>query len=199
MRSRTDAVGASCSGHVSRRHRDHALVSPRARTQAQAPRTALEDALPLLALSVLIGLVAGVRAFTAPLLVSWAARAGWLVLEGTPFAFFGHRWTCWALTLLALGELVRDKWTKASSRQSPPQLLIRILSGALSGGALSLLHGQLVRGMVAGSLGALAGTMAGAELRRRLVEAVGGTEMPVALLEDALALLGALAIVKELS
>ena len=37
-----------------------------------------------LVLPLLIGMIAGLRAMTAPAAVSWAARAGWLTLGGTP-------------------------------------------------------------------------------------------------------------------
>ena len=39
-------------------------------------------------LAFLIGVVAGLRAMTAPAAVSWAARLGWLNLQGTPLAFW---------------------------------------------------------------------------------------------------------------
>ncbi|HEX9003873.1 MAG TPA: DUF4126 domain-containing protein, partial [Blastocatellia bacterium] len=60
-------------------------------------------------LALLIGIVAGLRAMTAPALVSWAAYLGWINLNGTWLAFLGNAWTHWILTLLALGELVTDQ------------------------------------------------------------------------------------------
>jgi uncharacterized membrane protein len=41
-------------------------------------------------------------------------------------------------------------------------------------------------------------TLGGYEARTRLVAAIGGRDLPIALLEDALAVLGALAIVRWL-
>ena len=49
-------------------------------------------------LALLLGVVAGLRAMTAPALVSWAAHLGWLDLNGTWLAFFGSVWTRWILT-----------------------------------------------------------------------------------------------------
>ena len=49
-------------------------------------------------LAFLIGLVAGLRAMTAPAAVSWAARLGWLNLQGTPLAFLGAAVTPWIFT-----------------------------------------------------------------------------------------------------
>ena len=43
--------------------------------------------MPIYWLAFLIGVVAGLRSMTPPAAVSWAARLGWLHLEGTPLAF----------------------------------------------------------------------------------------------------------------
>jgi uncharacterized membrane protein len=40
-------------------------------------------------LALLLGFVAGLRAMTAPALVSWAAYFSWLDLSGTWLAFLG--------------------------------------------------------------------------------------------------------------
>ena len=44
----------------------------------------------ILVLSLLIGVVAGLRAMTAPAAVAWAAHLGWLPVAGTPVAFMAH-------------------------------------------------------------------------------------------------------------
>ena len=43
----------------------------------------------IIVLAFLIGIVAGLRALTAPAAVSWAARLGLLPLQGTSLAFLG--------------------------------------------------------------------------------------------------------------
>ena len=43
--------------------------------------------------ALMVGIIAGLRAFTAPAAVSWAARLGWLPLGGTWAAFLGYAWT----------------------------------------------------------------------------------------------------------
>jgi uncharacterized membrane protein len=43
----------------------------------------------VLLLAVLIGVVDGLRTFTAPAAISWAAHLGWLQLGSTPLAFMG--------------------------------------------------------------------------------------------------------------
>ena len=40
-------------------------------------------------LAILIGVIAGLRAMTAPAAVAWAAWLGWFSLAGTPLAFLG--------------------------------------------------------------------------------------------------------------
>jgi uncharacterized membrane protein len=139
-------------------------------------------------LAFLIGLVAGLRAMTAPAAVSWAARLGWLNLEGTPLAFMGAPVTSWIFTVAALGELVNDKLPKTGSRKAPPAFIARIVIGALCGAAVGAAGQALAAGLVAGAVGAVAGTLGGYELRARLVRAIGGKDLPIALLEDVIAI-----------
>jgi uncharacterized membrane protein len=67
--------------------------------------------------------------------------------------------------------------------------------GALGGAALGASSDSMVACLVAGALGAVAGTLGGYEFRSRLVRAIGGRDFPIALLEDALAIGGAICIV----
>jgi uncharacterized membrane protein len=149
----------------------------------------------LFLLAFLIGVVAGLRAMTAPALVSWAARLGWLKLEGTPLAFFGAAATPWIFTVAALAEIVNDKLPKTGSRKAPPAFLARIVMGALSGAAIGASRGALAAGLVAGAVGAVAGTLGGYEFRARLARAAG-RDLPIALLEDAIAILLAFWVVR---
>ena len=92
-------------------------------------------------LALLLGFVAGLRAMTAPALVSWAAYLGWLDLSGTWLAFLGNGWACGVLTLLALGELVTDQLPTTPSRTVPVQFGARIVTGALTGAAIGAASG----------------------------------------------------------
>ena len=150
-------------------------------------------------LAFLIGIVAGLRALTAPTLVSWAARFGWLPLDGTWLAFLGYRWTPWIFSFAAVGELINDKLPTTPSRKTPPQFITRVLTGALSGAAITTAHGGLVEGLVFGALGAVAGTLGGAALRSRLVAAIGGKDLPIAILEDFVTIASALLIARQLA
>ena len=141
----------------------------------------------LFVLAFLIGVAAGLRAMTPAAAVCWAARLGWLKLEGTPLAFLGHAWTPWIFTVAALAELVNDKLPKTPSRKVPPAFIARIVMGALCGAAIGAAGGTLMGGLIAGGVGAVAGTLGGAEFRGRLARAAG-RDLPIALLEDAIAI-----------
>jgi uncharacterized membrane protein len=153
-----------------------------------------EASMTLLALSLLIGVIAGLRAMTAPAAVAWAAYLGWLPLAGTPLGFMGHVAAPWVFSVLALGELVADQLPSTPSRKIPVQFGTRIVMGALCGAAIAAPSGLLVIGLVAGVLGAVIGTLAGAAVRGKLARAFG-RDLPAALIEDAVAIAGAWAIV----
>lgn len=153
----------------------------------------------VLLLALLIGIVSGLRAMTAPAAVSWAAHLGWIDLGGSWLAFLGFAYTPYIFTLLALAELVSDQLPSTPSRKVPVQFATRVLSGALCGAALGVPHGAWIGGLVAGAIGAVIGTLGGAEFRARLVAATGGRDLPIALLEDAIAIGGAIVIVAALA
>jgi len=142
----------------------------------------------IFALAFGIGIIAGLRSMTAPAVVSWAARLGWLHLESTPLAFLGYAATPYIVSLLALGELVADKLPKTPSRKTPVPFGARVVMGALSGAAVAAGGGQsaLVGAMI-GALGGLAGTLGSYQLRTGLVQALKVPDFVVALLEDAVA------------
>jgi uncharacterized membrane protein len=149
----------------------------------------------LYVMAFLIGVVAGLRAMTAPAVASWAARLGWLNLQGTPLAWLGAAVTPWIFTLAAVGEIVNDKLPKTGSRKAPAPFLARIVMGALSGGAVGASGGALAAGLLLGALGAVAGTLGGYEVRSRLARAFG-RDLPAALVEDAIAIVLAIGAVR---
>jgi uncharacterized membrane protein len=151
----------------------------------------------ILLLALLIGIIAGLRAMTAPAAVSWAARLGWLNLAPTGLAFLGYAFTPWIFTALALVELVTDQLPSTPSRTVPVQFGTRILTGGLSGGAIGAAHGQLVLGVVGGVVGAVIGTLGGRAVRGRLAASFG-RDLPAALIEDAVAIGGAFLIMAAL-
>jgi uncharacterized membrane protein len=148
----------------------------------------------LYALALLAGIVAGSRALTAPAAVSWAARLGFLNLEGSWLAFMGYAWTPWVFTVLAIVELITDQLPSTPSRKVPMQFGARIVTGALSGATLGASGGSWIAGLVAGVIGAAIGTYGGAEVRARTAKAFG-RDLPAALIEDAIAIVLGLIIV----
>lgn len=151
-----------------------------------------------LLLALLIGAVAGLRAFTAPAAISWAAATGALPLDGTMLAFLGYRFMPWIFTALALLELVGDQLPSTPSRKVPQQFGARLIAGALSGAAIGLGGGILIGGLVAGLIGAVIGTLGGAAARARLASAFG-RDLPAGLIEDVVAVGSAYLIVRALA
>ncbi len=146
-------------------------------------------------LAFLIGVIAGLRSMTAPAAVSWAARLGWVHLEQTGLAFLGAAVTPYIASLLALVEIVNDKLPKTPSRKAPASFSIRIVVGALCGAALGAASQAWMGGLLAGALGAVVGTVGGYEARTRAAIAIGGKDLPIALIEDVIAIGGAFWIV----
>jgi uncharacterized membrane protein len=146
--------------------------------------------------AILLGIVAGLRAMTAPAVVSWAAYLGWINVSGTTFAFMGFSWTPWIFTLLAIAEIVNDKLPTTPSRKVPPQFIARVVMGALAGATLGAAIGGagLVIGLIAGVVGAVIGTYGGAAVRGRLA-GMFGRDLPAALVEDVVAVAGGLLVV----
>jgi uncharacterized membrane protein len=141
----------------------------------------------MLALALVIGIVAGLRAMTAPAAIAWAASSGALPIADSPLAFLGWRYTPWILTALAAGELVTDQLPSTPSRKVPVQFGARLASGALCGAAVGAGQGGLWLGLALGVVGAVIGTLGGAWARGKLA-ALFGRDTPAALIEDAVAI-----------
>ena len=148
-------------------------------------------------LALLIGVVAGLRAMTAPAAIAWAAYLGWLDLSGSWLAFLGSVWAVGILTMLALAELVTDQLASTPSRTVPPQLAARLIMGALTGAAIGFPYGAWIGCLIAGVIGATIGTYGGAAGRARLAASFG-KDPPAAFIEDAIAIIGAYLIVSAL-
>ncbi|WP_230870269.1 glycine zipper 2TM domain-containing protein [Mycobacterium canetti] len=149
----------------------------------------------VLLLALLIGFVAGLRSLTAPAVVCWAAFLGWINLHGTWASWVGNSVTVVILSVLAVVELVNDKLPKTPPRTATPVFAVRILLGAFAGAVIGTAWGYRWGGLGAGVIGAVLGTMGGYQARTRLVAAHGGRDLPIALLEDSVAVLGGFAVV----
>jgi uncharacterized membrane protein len=149
----------------------------------------------LILVALLIGVVAGLRALTPPAVVAWGAALGWLPLDGTWAHWVGHPITVTVLTILLVVELVTDQLPSTPSRTVPPQFLARIVTGAFAGAVIGAGWHHTFVAIGAGIIGAVLGTLAGYQARRRLVAANDGHDLPIALTEDAVAVLGGFAVV----
>ena len=145
-------------------------------------------------LALLIGVVAGLRAFTAPAVLAWAAFLHWINLSGTWASWMGHWATVAVLTVLALAELVSDKMPTLPSRKSAPQFLVRIATGAFAGAVLGTAWGYRWGSLGAGMIGAVLGTLGGFATRTALVAANEGRDRPIALGEDVVAVIAGIAV-----
>lgn len=148
----------------------------------------------VLLLALLIGVVAGIRSLTAPAVVAWAAFLGWIDLHGTWASWMANIITAVVLTVLAAGELVGDKLPKTPARTAPPVFAARLAMGGFTGAVLGAWPHWTFSALGAGIVGAVLGTLGGYQARKRLVAVSGGRDLPIALLEDAVAILGGFAI-----
>jgi uncharacterized membrane protein len=132
-----------------------------------------------------LGFVAGLRSFTPPAVVAWAAHIGWLNLNNSPLAFMGSIITAVIFSLLALFELFLDLQPSTPKRTAPFPLVARILTGGLCVACLCAASNQwLIIGAILGAVGGVIGAFAGYEIRRRLVAALNIKDISVALPED---------------
>ena len=139
--------------------------------------------------SVGIGVVAGLRSMTAPAIVSWAAYLGCLNVASGPFWFAGSIPAVVILTPWALFELVIDKTSKIGKRTEALGLIFRIVTSSLSGAVISSASGVgVAMGMVCGLLGGMIGTFGGYHLRSACVRKTSLDDLPVAIVEDLIAI-----------
>lgn len=149
----------------------------------------------VLLLALLIGVITGLRAMTAPAVVAWAASLGWINLAGTWVSWMASGITVTVLTILAVVELITDQLPKTPSRKTPMQFGARVLTGGFAGAVIGTAWGYTIGGLGAGIIGAVLGTLGGYEGRSRLVAANGGRDLPVALVEDVTAVGGGVLVV----
>jgi uncharacterized membrane protein len=143
----------------------------------------------VLLLSFGIGVVSGLRSMTAPAVVAWAARLGWIDLSNSPLAFIGSVWAVAIFTLLAIGELVADKLPATPARTSTIPLIARIVVGLLTGACLGAAAGASIwLAALIGAIGAIAGTFGGYQVRTKLVRNLELPDIAIAIPEDLIAI-----------
>ncbi len=149
----------------------------------------------LIPLAAGLGIIAGLRSFTAPAAVSWAAHSKSLALS-PGLRFLKSKVSRNVALALAAGELVADKLPSTPNRTDPGPFAARIVSGALCGAAIySSARRSSFKGALLGGLGTVAGTFVGYEVRRRLGNRLDVPDAALAVIEDMLAVAGSASIV----
>lgn len=145
-----------------------------------------------------MGAVTGLRSMAGPAALSRAISSGRIEnLDGTFFAVLGSSRTAKVLTLFEAGELIGDKLPMTPSRSSAPPLLVRALSGAVTGATLFASEGRhKAAGGVLGAVSAVAAAHAGEQLRARIGQRLGVPGLLLALLEDAIVLYSSARLVR---
>jgi uncharacterized membrane protein len=163
------------------------------------PHPTTDMPLPLLvSLIFVLGFANGLRTLTPVAVLCWGAHLHWFSLAHTPFSFLAHPISLIVFTVLAVGELIGDKLPKTPARIAAFPLLGRLVFGAGSGAALAAIGGAaLVLGGVMGAVGAVVGAYTGYFVRRALTTRAGLPDLPVALLEDVVAVGASLFVVSR--
>ncbi|BBY42213.1 DUF4126 family protein [Mycolicibacterium celeriflavum] len=144
----------------------------------------------VLLLALLIGVIAGLRALTAPAVVAWGAALGWIDVDGKWSEWMAHPITVAVLTVFLLVELVTDQLPTLPSRRTAPQFITRIIMGAFAGAVIGSSHFHTFSAMGTGMIGAVLGTLVGAAARQRFADARKGQDRPGAIIEDIVAVGG---------
>jgi uncharacterized membrane protein len=136
-----------------------------------------------------IGFVAGLRAFTAPMAVAWAAHLGWVNLSGSHLSFMSSPWAVGLFMVGALAEYVGDQLPSTPARTTAGPLITRIVMGLLTGACLGVAGGvsPWVGAFVA-AVGAVAGAFGGYQTRTRLVRGLHVPDAAIAIPEDFIAI-----------
>ena len=155
--------------------------------------------LPLLAsLLFVLGFVNGLRTLTPVAALCWGAHLHWFSLAHTPFAFLANPISLVIFTVLAVGELIGDKLPKTPSRVTTFPLIGRVVFGAGCGAALAAVAGMsLFVGVLSAGVGAVVGAYSGFLLRRALTRPSRLPDLPIALVEDVVAIGGAFFVVSR--
>ncbi len=126
---------------------------------------------------------------TAPAAVSWAASNGRLSLGNSSLSLLDTDRAERTTRQLALGEFISDKTPLLPSRLKPGSLIFRLLSGGVCGAAFSVSDGEKIpTGAALGATGALVGSLLGYAWRTRVIKQWQIPDLAGALLEDALAI-----------
>src|SRR6201989_651521 len=167
-------------------------------TESTGRKAVMQYVLLALLFAALIGIVAGLRAMTPLAVLAWGAMLGWINLADAPHGV----WSAWSgaiipvtvLSILAVVKLITDQLPKTPSRKVPAQFGARIVIGALAGAGMTSPFGTILSSIGAGIIGAVLGPLGGSAARGFLA-AKFAKDLPAALIEDAVAVIGGFVIV----
>src|SRR5471030_949861 len=134
--------------------------------------------------ALIIGIVAGLRAFVAPAAISWLAHTKPTHFADTWASFMTSVWAMGIFSILVIVEFVTDQLPKTPSRKVPMQFIPRLASGGFCGAVLGASSGASVGCAAVGTVGAVIGTFGGFDFRLRLTKLFGGKDSPAAIRED---------------
>ena len=136
--------------------------------------------------AAMLGVVAGMRATSAPTVVSQLSEAGLIPEEGSPVAWLQHPAVGKALHALTTGEMVVDKLT-STARTSTLPLTARAVTGAVSGATVSTAARRpWWIGALIGAAAAIGASIASHKLRSWITEEKKVPNTVVGLIEDAI-------------
>jgi uncharacterized membrane protein len=134
-----------------------------------------------------MGAVAGMRSMSAPAMVSQVAKAGSIGMGNAELDFLHSPKIAYAMTALAVGEVIADKLPFMPKRTGGLSLVGRAVAGGLSGAAIaSSKRKSPIWGALAGAAGAIAAAYMFYHLRRTAKEKLHFPDPVPALLEDAI-------------
>jgi len=147
-----------------------------------------------------LGIIAGMRTFSAPVVVSHVySRHPSKQLKGTPAQFMQTIATSKVFKVLAAGELVGDKMPAAPNRTSTGGLIGRFLSGALCGATVYRAnYQQPVIGGIIGGTAAIGSAFGCMFLRMAVGKRTGLPDPVVGAIEDAIVIATGTALAKHM-
>ena len=145
--------------------------------------------------SFLMGLLGGQRAMTPLATVSVAAARGGLPADNGAPGIIAHPLVAAGAVALAIGEMAGDKLKTAPDRIVPIGLAARFITSAIAGAALAPRR-QRWLGAAGGGSPAVVASYPGWRARIAAMPRYGQT--PTGLVEDAIVVAGAVAIVRAL-
>ena len=146
--------------------------------------------------SFLMGLIGGQRAMTPLATVAVAAARGKLPADNGAPRLLTHPLVAAGAVALAIGEMAGDKQKTAPDRIIPIGLAARFTTSAIAGAALAS-NRQRWLGAAVGGATAVVASYPGWRARMATMPRYGQT--PTGLIEDAIVVAGAVAIIRALS